>query len=140
MKTYTHHHQVSFGECDPAGIVYYPNFFRLFDGNCELLFCSVGLNWKEILGKPELENIAGFPIVNTGAEFIEPVSFGDQIVIETSIPNWGVKSFRTEHRILCNGRVMAKGFEVRVWTVRDQGDPSRIKGSHIPEHIKALFV
>lgn len=31
MKGCVHPVLVGFGDCDPAGIVYYPNFFRWFD-------------------------------------------------------------------------------------------------------------
>ncbi|MES2263771.1 MAG: acyl-CoA thioesterase [Pseudomonadota bacterium] len=142
MKIHRHEYQVGFGECDPAGIVYYPNFFRLFDGNCERLFGAVGLRWSEMFGRPGADDgagLAGFPIVNTGAEFIEPVSYGQRVTLETSIASWSIKSFRVEHRIVSDGRIMAQGFEVRVWAVRDPARPGRIKGAAIPDHIKALF-
>ena len=41
--------QVEWGDCDPAGIVYYPRFFEMFDSCTNALFESVGFKKQEVL-------------------------------------------------------------------------------------------
>ena len=61
---------IQFGDCDPAGIVYYPNYFRMFDNaTAAMLSAAFGMhkrNWLEQFG------IAGIPMVDTGAKFFIP--------------------------------------------------------------------
>ena len=39
--------EIEFGDCDPAGIVYYPNYFRMFDAATAHLF-EAALGMKKI--------------------------------------------------------------------------------------------
>ena len=40
--------EIEFGDCDPAGIVYYPNYFRMFDASTAHLF-EAALGMKKIV-------------------------------------------------------------------------------------------
>ena len=56
--------QVHFGDCDPAGIVFFPNFSRWMDQSSLAFFAACGIPpWRElertrgIVGTPLLEKI-----------------------------------------------------------------------------------
>ena len=36
-------HRIEWGDCDPAGIVFYPRYFEMFDGSTTALFSSARL-------------------------------------------------------------------------------------------------
>ncbi|MEM7462364.1 MAG: acyl-CoA thioesterase [Pseudomonadota bacterium] len=126
---------VEWGHCDPANIVFYPNYFTWFDA-------STANHFKEAdLPKPELVRryrVVGFPMVKTGAEFHLPSSYGDEIVIETQITDFGRASFEVEHKLFRDEKLAVTGHEKRVLVTRSD-DGKGIKSFPIPEEIKALF-
>ena len=63
---HVHRVRVGFGDCDPAGIVYFPRFFHFFHEAMETWFDEVlGLPYAEMIGGRGL----GFPAVHTEADF-----------------------------------------------------------------------
>ena len=87
--TFTRERLIRFSHCDPAGIVYFVNFFDMVGGVVEDWFReAVGLPFQEM----HLERRVGFPIVNTGCEFFKPARLGDTLVLELSIAKLGHSS------------------------------------------------
>lgn len=128
--------RIEWGHCDPAGIVYYPRYFEIFDASTSSLFEAAG--WK----KPDLLRefaIVGYPMVDTRAKFLLPSSFGDDIVIETRIAAFRNSSFDVEHKAFkpgANGELLAiEAFETRVWAGKHPDDPGRLKSRAIPEAV-----
>ena len=75
MLTNTHLVTVEWGHCDPAGIVYFPNYFTYFDAGTNALFLrALGCNKFEMLKR---YGIVGIPLVDVGARFMVPSTFGD---------------------------------------------------------------
>jgi len=129
--------EVDFGDCDPAQIVFYPNYFRWFDRGTWRLFAAAGLSRDTLR---ERYGLTGHPIVKAGAEFFVSSRPGDRIVVETSVTRWGGKSFDLRHVISkSDGRLVAEGFETRVWAVADPDDPTRMRGGRVPDEVIALF-
>lgn len=133
----TSHHQVTveWGHCDPAGIVYFPNYFSYFDASTNVLFRrTLGLNKYEMRKKYDM---VGIPVVDLTARFIMPSVFGDVVTIESTITEIRRSSFRMQHRLLKGDTLAVEGHEVRVWVGRDPDDPDKLKGKPIPEDIIA---
>ena len=128
--------EIQFGDCDPAGIVYYPNYFRFFDNATAALlsaaFAMHKRNWLEHYG------IAGIPMVDTGARFIRPSSFGDVVEIRSEITELGRSSFGVKHTLLRDGEVAIEAHEKRVWVVRD--DDGGIRSAALPDDVRKLLV
>lgn len=128
---------IEWGDCDPAGIVYFPRYFEYFDACTAALFEHAGLCKKEML---TTYGIAGIPVVDLKTRFMASSSFGDDLVVESSITKWGNSSFVVEHR-LTKGEVLAvECFETRVWVVRKKDDPNTLQAKPIPEEVKKKFV
>ena len=124
------------GDCDPAGIVYYPRFFEYFDACTNGLFEKAGFRKAEML---KTYGLLGIPMIDTRAQFYAAVSFGETVEIETRIVEWGRSSFRVEHKLYKGGLVAAECSEKRVWTVRDARSEKGMRGEAIPEEVKARF-
>lgn len=123
-KTYTNRRPVTiyWGDCDPAGIVFNPRFFEIFDASTALIFeAALGINKREMLAK---FNAAGIPLVKTEAEFLKPLRYGDSPIVESTV-TFGRSSFNVEHKILLDGVLHVKGLEKRVWTARDASGAMR---------------
>jgi 4-hydroxybenzoyl-CoA thioesterase len=122
---------IEWGDCDPAGIVFYPRYFALFDASTGALFASVlGMTKFEMLRHYA---VIGFPMVDTRAQFHVPNRFGDVVRIETQVTALRRSSFDIAHRILrADGALSAEGAETRVWAAKHPDDPDRIKSVPLP--------
>jgi 4-hydroxybenzoyl-CoA thioesterase len=127
---------VEWGDCDPAGIVYFPRFFEYFDACTNALFEAAGFRKAEMLKQ---YGLIGIPLVEASAQFHAPASFGDTVTVESRIVQWGTSSFRVEHRLYKGSVLGAEGRETRVWTVRDTQSPKGMRGEVIPAEVKARF-
>ena len=94
-KVFTTERRIRFSHCDPAGIVYFVNFFDMISGCVEDWFReAVGLPFNEM----HIVRRLGFPIVNTGCEFFKPARLGDTLRLELSIAKLGRSSIEFEVR------------------------------------------
>ena len=127
--------RIEWCDCDPAGIIFYPRYFEIFDTSTTALIERVlGMNKFAYL---KAYDFAGHPVVETRARFRQPTRFGDDISIETKLVECGESTFKLEHRISKGGTLAVEGFETRVWAKRDAGDPGRIKKQPIPAEVVA---
>lgn len=100
---------VRFGECDPAGVVYYPVFFNWFHELMERWF-------EEALDVPYSQCLKkyGFPAKETGSEFFRPCALGEELQLELFLSHMGKRSIRIEIEIFSKDVLKAKGHVVCV--------------------------
>ncbi len=135
MLTNRHQVTIEWGHCDPAGIVYFPNYFTYFDSSTNALFLrALGFNKYEML---IVYDIVGIPLVDVQARFIVPSVFGDVVTIESTVEEIKRSSFRMRHRLLRGETLAVEGHETRVWVGRDPADPQKLKGRPIPPEVIA---
>ena len=129
--------EIEWGDCDAAGIVFYPRYFAMFDASTAyLLEKATGMKkiaWTKTFG------IVGIPMVDTGAKYIIPSRYGDVISIETQATAIRRSSFDILHRVLKDGALAIEARETRVWAGRDPDDPARIKAYPIPDEVAAAL-
>jgi len=134
-KLFTLPVQLRWGECDPAGIIFYPNYFQWFDAAAWNMFAEVGYHAKRM----RAEHMA-MPLVSAGCEFKHPAEQEDRAEVRSRIVRWGGKSFVIEHEVVrADGTLLAVGTETRVWGRYTNGPGSPLKGQPIDEELKALF-
>ena len=133
--TLTSRHEVTveWGDCDPAGIVYYPAYFRWSDQATYRLFLAAGLSrddtrngqWKE-----------GTPLVAAECSFRRASQTGEKLVVESHIERFGRSSFTIRHVFRdATGAVAAEGSETRIWARKD-GDARSLKAVPIPDEVR----
>jgi 4-hydroxybenzoyl-CoA thioesterase len=127
---------VEWGDCDPAGIVYFPRFFEYFDACTSALFEKAGFRKAEMM---QHYGLLGIPMIDTRAQFYAPASFGEVVVVETRITGWGRSSFQVEHKLYKGDLLAAEGSEKRVWTVRDSRSANGIRSEPIPQEVRDRF-
>ena len=127
---------IGWGHCDPAKIVFYPNYFIWFDQSAHHLFDKAGANMGDLMDQ---FGVLGLPIVDAHAEFLYPSKYGDVIEVSSWISEWREKTLVATHEIYNNGRLAVKGSEVRVWARTHPEDPKRLLAQVIPDAIRALF-
>lgn len=133
MFSNTTHVAIQFGDCDPAGIVYYPNYFRMFDNaTAALLSAAFGMNKRQWLAHYD---IAGIPMVDTSSRFMIPSQFGDEIEIRSAITELGRSSFGVLHQVYRGDALAIEAREKRVWVKRDAA--GAIRSEALPDDVRA---
>lgn len=128
--------RIGWGHCDPLGIVYYPHYFSWFDDGTHGLLTGAGFSQREIIRRFE---VLGTPLVDAGAKFRQPSSYGDLLQLESRVESWSSKSFRLAHRLSRNGSAAVEGWEVRVFLAQDPDDPARRHAVPVPAAFRAAL-
>jgi len=88
-----HTRVVSFGDCDPAGIVYYPNIFRWLDATFHVQLRPFGGHGAVCA---QLGSV-GLGLVDVSAQFRSPLRDGDHLTILPRFAQWGRKTLTLEY-------------------------------------------
>ena len=104
--------QVRWGDCDPAGIAFFPRFFEWMDLASHALAREMGITREDVLGPASY----GFPAIHAQAEFLVPALLDDEIEVRTTIVHVGRTSLRMRHQLvrMSDGVLLARGEAVRV--------------------------
>ena len=87
---------VRFGDCDPAGLVYYPALFHYCHVAMEEFFAArCGRSYARVMAEERL----GFPTVNASAEFLAPFVYGEEVEVEVFVSRVGKSSATFEYRL-----------------------------------------
>ena len=125
--------RVEWAHCDPAKIVFYPQYLVWFDSCTAYLFESVGLPTTQLFDR---YGAVGMPLVDVRAQFMLPSRWGDDLIAESGVSEWRRSSFVVRHRLLKPDDVVAvEGFETRVWAMPHPDDSQRIKALPIPTEV-----
>jgi len=134
MKTTHYTVSVEFGDCDPAGIVFFPNFLRWIDSSSRHYFVECGVpSWRET---EQAHGIIGTPIVDVQARFVATATYGDRLIVQTTVSEWRNRSFVMRHVVRRGETVLVEASEVRIFARRTQKEPPRIEAVAIPEFVR----
>lgn len=108
--------QITFGDCDPAGIVYYPNTFRWMDASFHNLLRPFGghATLCSTLGS------VGVGLIDASAKFKSPLRDGDDLSIYATISDWGKKAVTIAYQGQVGERCAFTGSEVRCLFTRNE--------------------
>lgn len=112
--------QVGWGDCDPAGIVFYPRFYAWMDMVSHVLAREMGIPRESMI--PPGTDMFGFPVVGTQAQYLTPAFMDDTLEVRTWVTRVGRSSLSLRHEILRveDGALLVKGREDRVFVGRDE--------------------
>ena len=128
--------RIEWSYCDPAGIVFYPRYFEIFDNSTAALFESaLGMTMHEMF---RYFDSAGYPLARTRSRFIRPTRYGDDVVVASTI-EFGRASFSIEHKLKHNNLTCVECAETRVWVVHDPERPGEVKSHPVPEAVLEKF-
>jgi 4-hydroxybenzoyl-CoA thioesterase len=137
MLTNTRVIRIEWGDCDPAGIVYFPRYFQHFD-NCTVALFEKATGHKKIQMTGD-NGAAGIPMVNIRARFLIPSSYGDDVEVKSQITEFRRSSFDVFHQLFRGKELAVECTETRVWTVPDAASPGGLKSAPVPDAIKQSF-
>ena len=127
---------IQFGDCDPAGIVFYPNFQRWMDSASLSFFMQCGVPpWRELV---KTRGIVGTPLLEIATKFVTAATYAEELVVHTCVEEWKAKVFRHRHRVMRGETLICEGTETRAFVRRDGENPDRLRAIPVPEDIRAL--
>ena len=135
-KTVTYTVHVEFGDCDPAGIVWFPNFFRWIDAASRNFFTQCGVpRWEETT---RTLGVIGTPLVDTHSRFLKTASYGDTLTVQVAVKEWRDKSFVQTYRITREDDLIMECEEVRIFAARREDGKNSIRAVPVPASIRVL--
>jgi len=123
---------VEWGDCDAAGIVFYPRYFYWLDCTYQR-WCRAQNITQRVL---QSRFGALTPLIDVGASFRAPASYDDELEVAATVTEWHDKRFRLGYRLQVGERVIAEGFELRAFARSDNG---RLRGATIPAEFRAAL-
>jgi 4-hydroxybenzoyl-CoA thioesterase len=125
---------VRFGDCDPAGIVYFPRYFDFFHQAMETWFPThLGFGYDEFVRERKL----GFPAVHSEADFERPSRFGDRIEIRQRVTRLGRSSITFAYEVHGPEGLRARGRSVCVVMDLDPASSGHGSALEIPGELRA---
>jgi len=121
------------GECDPAGLIFFPNYARWIVEGVNLLFLSGGL---DPVGSVSGAVRGGLPAVACEMQFLSPAKLHDQVMHEIAVAKLGRKSITFHHRFFRGDVCLAEAKDVRVWVQEEGGEMQSIP---IPEKARNML-
>lgn len=87
--TFARQKRIRFAHCDPAGIVFYPQYFMLFNELVEDWFTEVlKAPWAEL----HFQRNMGSPMVHVECDFLSPCRLGEMLTLELGVKRLGRSS------------------------------------------------
>jgi 4-hydroxybenzoyl-CoA thioesterase len=81
--------RIRFSDCDPAGIVFYPQYFVMFNGLLEdWVDGPLGIGFSDLVSRRRI----GLPTVRLEADFRAVSRFGDDVLLSLAVERLGGKS------------------------------------------------
>lgn len=121
---------VEWGDCDAAGIVFYPNFFRWMDAAFHAMTRSIGFD-QDTLAREH--GLSGAPLVHAECDFCGPAHCHDDLEIALAVTGLSQSTVSISYTFSNSGKIIAEGHEARVF-VR-QGTDS-VEKTAIPPEIR----
>ena len=96
---------VRFSHCDPAGIIFYPHYFVMFNGLVEDWFNhALEINYANFITTRRL----GLPMVNVQCDFVAPSKIGEVITLTLQIEHIGNSSLTLAVRAQLNNQLRVR--------------------------------
>ena len=132
-KTIVYGVDVQFGDCDPAGIVFFPNYSRWMDAASHHFFTACGLPpWRAMT---QLPGCVGAPLLEIHTRFHAAVSYGERIEIHSSVEEWRGKVFIQTHRVTRGDTLVCEGRETRALCLKE--DSGKLKAVPVPGFVRS---
>lgn len=129
--TWTTPVQVRFGNCDPAGIVYTPEYFNLFNGVIEDWYgAALGIPYHALIGARR----TGLGYVHVAADFAKPGRMGDVLEVGVTVSGLGRTSLTLVLQAFKDGLECVRATFVTVTTSLDDHRPIPI-----PDDLRAAL-
>ena len=118
MRHLTTEFEVEFGDCDPAGIVFYPRFFAWFDATFQRWLRASDIDQASIRSRFDA---VGTGLIDARASFKAPVRPGDRLTVSLISLAWQDRVLTVGYEGRVGGKTVIEGEEMRGMFVERDG-------------------
>jgi 4-hydroxybenzoyl-CoA thioesterase len=123
MSVFSTARTVRFSDCDPAGIVFFPQYLVMLNGVVEAWFDeALGIAYAGLVGQRRL----GLPTVRLEVDFTAISRHGDALRWELALAHLGRSSFTLLHDVLGADGARLRARQVLVCTSLDNHRPQAL--------------
>ncbi|MBL8677987.1 MAG: acyl-CoA thioesterase [Myxococcales bacterium] len=128
---FEHTIDVTWGECDLAGLVYFPRMLDWCHRALEALWGGLEGGYARFTGPRRL----GIPTVRIAGDFQRPVRYGERVIVRVGVARIGTKSVTFRHDVTNAEGALCARFE-HVIAVCELDGPRAIE---VPDDVRALL-
>lgn len=111
---------IRFGQCDPAGIVYFPRYFEMINAVVEDWFAEViGASFNAL----HVEQRMGVPTAHLDTDFLAPSFLGEQLSFELDVARIGGASLALDIHARCADEPRLRCRSTLVYVNLEDGRP-----------------
>jgi 4-hydroxybenzoyl-CoA thioesterase len=133
MSVFKRERLIRFSDCDPAGIVFFPQYFVMFNGLVEdWVEEELGIGYQKLV----IGRRTGMPSVHVSADFKTISPMGDRVVLSLVVERLGSKSLTLQ--LACTGADGVLRMAMRQVIVTTSLDTHR--AVDIPDDLRAAIV
>ncbi len=125
--------RIYMSDCDPAGIVFHPQYFVMIAELMEDFYREAGVTFKSALAQG-----IGFPIGGVRCDFCRPSGLGDEVTLAMWIEHVGKSAFRFAIEITGEDGVRVQCTETVV-CVKVGASASALSSHPIPEDFRVVL-
>jgi len=112
MSPFETRRTLRFGDCDPAGIAYFPSYFHFLNGVHEEWWESLGFPWRQLIQ----ERRVGLPTVQLDTRFLAPGFIGDELTFLLDLTRLGSRSMTLQYTVKRSETLLWQAAQVIVAT------------------------
>jgi 4-hydroxybenzoyl-CoA thioesterase len=136
MHQYTYERRLHWSECDPGGIIFFPNYARWMVDGLNDMFLRLGVDPNGPRGPDAL---GGLPVMALSMKFVSAPALHEMVTHRISVTKVGGKSLAFQHRFLRGEELLMEAEETRVWAEHPHGNPRGMRAMPIPDDVRALL-
>lgn len=121
---------VEWADCDAAGIVFYPNYFRWMDSAFHTTTRSIGFDQQTLVGR---YGLSGAPLVHAECHFRAPARCHADLLINVEVTGLSRTTVSLSYTFSNSSKDTAEGIETRVFVRRSE---EGVDKTPIPQEIR----
>lgn len=132
-RVFVYCRHISFGDCDPAGIAFYPNFYRWFDEAVHALMIEIDWSWRRTADE---FGWLGLPCAAASARFVRPVTHGQTIRVESQVLRFEPRRIVFSHRVYRDAVLLCEGEEKRFVGIPHPDNADLVRAMDVPAELQ----
>ena len=128
--------RIEWGDCDPAGIIFYPRYLAFFDAcTSALIERALGMTKARVPRSLRFRRPSARQHSSSDSTFPRDTATTSRSKRRST--HFRRSSFDVRHRLLKDGKLAVEGFETRVWVQSDPADRTKMKSAPLPHDVIA---
>ncbi|QFZ85158.1 acyl-CoA thioesterase [Variovorax paradoxus] len=136
MYSYTYIRRLHWSECDPGGIIFFPNYARWMVEGLNEMFLRLGIDPNAV---KDASTRGGLPVLGLSMKFLSAPALHESVTHRILVEKVGGKSIAFLHQFLRGDELLMEAQETRVWAEHLLGPGGGLRTLPVPDDVRALL-